>query len=164
MLVSDYSEWSCRHGVFDAHEPVAFGGREGVCAESVPEWGKLRCDWFAGDTSRVARRAPCCVVRVAVGGVAGRRILGLTPEPARWSAWSDWARDYRNVRGLPIEFADTHGDAEGRLVQHAKPLSDGGELEVCLSPRSARMAMSSSMTLRGAAQKYEPAVTLAEVQ
>ena len=103
--------WPRCGGVFDVPEPAVCGGRERECAELVSGWEHVKCGWFAGDMSRVVRWAPGCVVRVAIGGVGGRHGLGPTPEPALWFARSDVVCDHRNVRGLPIEFADTRGDA-----------------------------------------------------
>ena len=132
-------------------------------AATVSEWGQLKRDWSAGDMSRVESWAPGCVGRVATGAAGGRRIPGLPPETAQWSARSDMVRAHRNVRGLPIEFVGTRGDADDGPVQCARPLYGGGETKVCSSARGAGAPMSRLMSFREAATKYESAVTSAEV-
>ena len=163
MFGSDCFEGFCREGLSDVHGPVACGCRERTCAESVTEWEQLKCDWPNGDKSRVARRVPGCVVRVAIGGVGGRRILGMPPKPAQQTARSDMVPDHRNARGLPIEFAGANGDAGDRLAQRAKPPSGGGEVKVYSASRGARVRMSGLMSLRGARKKNESASVSAGV-
>ena len=111
----------------------------------------------------MARRAPDCVVHMYIGGVGGRRILGVTPEPAPWSARSDRVHDRRSVRGSPFEFADVDGGAGGRLAQLSKPLSVGCEMDAFSSGQGARAPMSSLMSLPGAVKKYESTSVSAEV-
>ena len=86
------------------------GDPERVCGELVAEWAQLEHGWSVeGEKDRAARWAPGCVVRVAIGGVrgvGGRRFLGMTPAPVRWSALTDKVPDRRNVRGLPISIVD----------------------------------------------------------
>ena len=74
----------------------------------------------------MARWASGCVVDIAFGGVGGRRILSITPEPAQWSAFSDMVRDHRDVRDLPIESHDATGGAGDTVAQRSKSLSVGG--------------------------------------
>ena len=111
VFLSDYFDWYRREGTSDVHEPAERGGRESPCAQLVTEWRQLKCDWSNGYKSRVARQVPGCVARMAVGGVGGRRIFGMAPDPAPWSARADVACDRRIVRGLPFDFVDVDGDA-----------------------------------------------------
>ena len=134
-----------------------------VYAGSASDWEQLKCDWSIGDKDFVERWSPSCVVRVAVGGVGGCRILGLTAEPVQWPAWSDMVRDRRNVRSLPIEFADVNGEAGNRLAQRAKSSSGIGEMDAFSSTRGARLPLPSVISAREAARRRESASVSAEV-
>ena len=118
-----------------------------IVGECVPSWLQNGSSW-----------APSCVARMDIGGVGGRRILGVTPEPAQWAALSVMVRDHRSVRRLLIEFADVNGGASDRLAQPSKPLPVGGEIEVYASGQGARAPLSGA-----AAKKYESAGVSAKV-
>ena len=100
---------------------------------------------------------------MAFGGVGGRRIFGLTPEPAPWSAWADTVRDHRGVRGFPIEYVGVNGGAGDSLAQRAEPLPPSGEIKIYSSGGGARAPLSPPMSSPQDAKKYESASVWAEV-
>ena len=92
---------------------------------------------------------------MALGGVGGRRVLSTTPEPVQWCVRSETVRNYRSVRGLPMDFADADGGAGDMLVQRPKQLPVGGEIKVYSSRRGAHEPMSSLMSVEEVVKMYE---------
>ena len=104
MFPSKFFGRPFREGAFDAPGPEHCDDRERTCAELAAEWRQLKREWPNGNKSRVACWAPGCVVRMAIGGVGGRRILGMAPAPVLWSVWADMTCDHRRVRGFRPTF------------------------------------------------------------
>ena len=112
----------CRAGASDVHDPAEYEDRERTCAEMVAEWKRLGPEWPNGNKSGVARWVLGCVMRMATGGVGGRRILGATPEQALRPAWANVVWDHRCVRGLLLEYVHARGDARDRLGKRDESL------------------------------------------
>ena len=91
---SDCFGQHCREGAFDVRDSAEYDSRERTCAELAAGWKQLKCEWPNDNKFSVARWVPGCVVRVAIGGVGGRRILCMAPGPALRSAWADMVCDH----------------------------------------------------------------------
>ena len=92
---------------------------------------------------------------LAIGGVGGRRFLGMTPVPGRRNTWTEMVRDHRNVRGLPISIVGNVFDKKEHVAQRSMPLSTGGEMKVFSSKQGTPMQLSSLLSHNEAARKFD---------
>ena len=84
-------------GPFFAQDEVGDESREEARQLLVDEWQELVAPYARGVKSGVARWVAGRPVRVPIGGVAGRRMLVLTPGPVLRKTWRSVMGGHRNV-------------------------------------------------------------------
>ena len=75
-----------------------------------------------------------CPVCAACGGVGGKRLLLLVPEPITSELWLEVNANLRNVKLARLSEVDEVGDSQESLSQQAKQPSAGGQM-VVYSPK-----------------------------
>ena len=103
-------------------------------AALVGEWKGLDRSCARGERRGRPRWLPGCPVRVSCGGVAGNRMLLLTPEPASRALCLEVSSNLRNVNLASLAEVDRIGDPAESLSQRAKQKSAGG-LMAAYSPK-----------------------------
>ena len=110
-------------------DEVSEEDREATCSTLAREWKGLENAFVRGELFGYARRIPGCPARVSSGGVAGNRLLLLTPEPVSWELRNAATSNPRNVRLASMAAVDMLKSQMESLAQRAKQPSPGGHME-----------------------------------